>query len=143
VRLREVSLAVRDASSAAARFSALLAASSSDAVEVHVPPVDARFFSLDTGPVSVALMESTAAGSAIERFLERRGEGLFSITFEVDDIVAEMARMREAGAEFVLDDPLVLTDYSTGHARYRECLVAFTRPASTGHLLIELQELRP
>lgn len=87
-------------------------------------------------------MESTEAGSPIERFLAKRGPGLFSLTFAVDDIAAAMTDMRAQGAQFVLDEPLRLDDYSTGHARYRECLVNFTHPKTTGGLLIELQELR-
>jgi methylmalonyl-CoA/ethylmalonyl-CoA epimerase len=92
--------------------------------------------------VSVALMESTASGSPIERFLARRGPGLFSVTFAVDNIGEALAAMRAEGAEFVLDEPLRLEDYSTGHQRFRECLVNFTRPKTTGGLVIELQELR-
>jgi methylmalonyl-CoA/ethylmalonyl-CoA epimerase len=142
MKLREISLAVENLSAAAERFSALLGARPSDVIEVTTPPVQARFVSLDTGgPVSIALMESTEAGSAIERFLERRGEGLFSITFAVDDIGAAMSRMRKEGVEFVLGQPLLLKDYSTGHVRYRECLVNFTRPRSTGGLVMELQQL--
>lgn len=142
MRLREISLAVENLSTSTERFSALLGARPSEVVEVKTPPVQARFVSLDTGgPVSIALMESTEAGSAIERFLERRGEGLFSVTFAVDDIGAAMNDMRQQGVEFVLAEPLLLKDYSTGHAQYRECLVNFTRPRSSGGLVIELQQL--
>ena len=87
-------------------------------------------------------MESTEAGSAIERFLERRGPGLFSVTFKTNDIVADVERLRKEGAEFVLDEPLVLHNYSTGFETYAECLVNFTRPRSTGGVVLELQEFR-
>jgi methylmalonyl-CoA/ethylmalonyl-CoA epimerase len=143
VRLREISLAVEDLDAAAERFARILGAQSSQVIEVQQAPVQARFVSLDTGPVSIALMESTETGSPIERFLSKRGQGLFSVTFAVDDIGAAMADLHSGGVEFVLDQPMTLRDYSTGFARYRECLVNFTRPGTTDGLVIELQELRP
>ncbi len=142
MRLREISIAVGELDGAFAQFIQLLGAPGSEIVEVQQEPVQARFGSIDTGDVTVALMESTTGGSPIERFLERRGQGLFSLTFETSDIHAEMERLGRAGAEFVLPEPLVLEDYSTGFRRYRECLVNFTRPRSTGGVVLELQELR-
>lgn len=142
MKLREVSLAVSDMNGTAGLLSRLLQVDASPAVEVTVPPVEARFVSLRAGETSIAIMESTGPGSPIARFLAARGEALFSITFEVDDIHATMAHFRACGAEFVLDEPLVLSDYSTGFARYRECLVNFTRPSTTARIVIEVQELR-
>lgn len=142
MKLREVSLAVSDMNGTATLLSRLLQLDVSPPVEVKVAPVEARFVSLKAGATSIAVMESTGAGSPIDRFLKARGDALFSITFEVDDICAAMAHFRDCGADFVLEEPLVLADYSTGFARYRECLVNFTRPSTTARILIEIQELR-
>jgi len=142
MRLREVSMAAADHEATATLLARLFGAEASPQVEVGVPPVQARFRSMRCGDVSFAVMASTEAGSPIARFLEARGDGLFSITFEVEDITAAMTHFRDCGAVFVLDQALVLTDYSTGHDTYRECLVNFTRPKTTGGIVIELQEFR-
>lgn len=142
MRLSEVSIAVEDLRLAMAAFSSWLGTPASEVGEVRQVPVQARFASFDTGAVSIGIMESTGAGSPIERFLKARGPGLFSITFQTSDIAAEIARLEKAGAEFVLAEPLVLENYTNGLHRYRECLVNFTRPRSTGGVVLELQELR-
>ncbi len=142
MKLREVSMVASDCDGTAALLARLLDCEVSSAVECPEPPVQSRFASLRCGPATLAVMESTAPGSPIDRYVGARGEGLFSITFEVDDIDAAMAHFRECGAEFVCDEPVRLTDYSTGFDSYRECLVNFTHPRSTARILIELQELR-
>ena len=142
MRLREVSMVASDCGRTAALLARLLDCEVSPAVVCPDPPVQSRFASLRCGDATLAVMESTASGSPIDRFVTARGEGLFSITFEVDDIEAAMAHFRDCGAEFVCEEPVRLTDYSTGFDTYRECLVNFTHPRSTARILIELQELR-
>ena len=142
MRLREVSMVASDCDRTAGLLGRLLDCAVSEAVTCPEPPVQSRFASLRCGPATLAVMESTAPGSPIDRYVEARGEGLFSITFEVDDIEAAMAHFRDCGAEFVCEEPVRLTDYSTGFDTYRECLVNFTHPRTTARILIELQELR-
>lgn len=142
MRLREVSMVASDCDRTAGLLARLLDCEVSQAVTCPEPPVQSRFASLRCGPATLAVMESTAPGSPIDRFVDARGEGLFSVTFEVDDIEAVMVHFRDCGAEFVCEEPVRLTGYSTGFDTYRECLVNFTHPRSTARILIELQELR-
>lgn len=143
MRLVEISMAANRSEKLAPRLGRMLGVEQSEVTEDRTALIQARSIVLNTGSVLFAVMSSTDPGSPIDRFLASRGEGLFSISFEVDDITAAMTHFRECGAEFVLPEPLILLDWTNGFARYRECAVNFTRPRSTGGVCIELQELRP
>lgn len=71
----------------------------------------------DTGPV--------------KRHLERRGPGLHHLCFRTDDILADMARLRQRGYRFTTEEP------SPGAHGTK---VAFVHPKCTGGVLIELAE---
>jgi methylmalonyl-CoA/ethylmalonyl-CoA epimerase len=86
---------------------------------------------LDGGNTHVELLQSTVPGSLIDRFIEKRGEGLHHLCFEVDDIQAALAKLRQAGVRLVDEQPLP----GVGGA-----LVAFVHPAATGGVLLELSE---
>jgi len=70
-----------------------------------------------------------AGNEGLERFLDRRGPGLHHICFEVDDLPAALASLKEAGVRLIDDVP---RPGARGH------LVAFLHPASTGGVLFEL-----
>ena len=84
---------------------------------------------LQSGPNKIELLEALSGDSPIAKFLEKKGEGIHHIAFEVDDIVAEMARLKSA--EFVLlsDEPKPGADNK---------LVCFLHPRSTNGVLIEI-----
>lgn len=81
------------------------------------------------GSTKIELLEATEAGSPIARFLEKKGEGVHHIAFEVADIRAEMERL--AGEGFVL-----LSDTPRRGADNK--LVCFVHPRSAHGVLIEL-----
>ena len=60
---------------------------------------------LQSGPNKIELLEALSADSAIAKFLEKKGEGIHHIAFEVDDIVAEMARLKSEGFILLSDEP--------------------------------------
>ncbi len=93
--------------------------------------VDVAF--LPVGDSNVELMKPTVADSGVARFLEKRGPGIHHMCFEVDDIDAMMARLRERDIQLINDEP------QTGHGGYR---YAFVHPKSTGGVLVELYEMR-
>lgn len=92
--------------------------------------VDVAF--LPVGDSNVELMRPTTADSGVARYLEKRGPGIHHMCFEVDDIDAMLARLRERNIQLINDEPL------TGHGGYR---YAFVHPKSTGGVLIELYQL--
>jgi methylmalonyl-CoA/ethylmalonyl-CoA epimerase len=92
--------------------------------------VDVAF--LPAGGSNVELMKPTVADSGVARFLEKRGPGIHHLCFEVDDIEATLARLREHNAQLINEQPVV------GHGGRK---YAFVHPKSTGGVLVELYQL--
>jgi methylmalonyl-CoA/ethylmalonyl-CoA epimerase len=86
---------------------------------------------LPVGDTEVELLEPTSPESPIARFIEKRGEGIHHVAFEVDDIVKAMANLRSQGFRLIDEEPRI----GAGGAR-----VAFLHPRSTNGVLIELCE---
>ena len=84
-----------------------------------------------TGACSVELTEATDPQSPIGKFIARRGEGVHHLSFEVDDLQAELDRLRGEGFRLIDEQPRM------GAGGYR---IAFLHPASTNGVLIELSE---
>ena len=87
-----------------------------------------------TGENKIELLEATAAESAIARFLDKKGEGIHHIAFEVADIYAEMERLRSEGFVLLNETPKKGADNK---------LICFVHPKNTHGVLIEIcQEIR-
>lgn len=86
---------------------------------------------LPVGDSELELLEAVGDESPVARFLEKQGEGLHHICLQVDDIVAAMARLREAGARLVTQEPTI----GSGGA-----LVAFVHPRTANGVLLELSQ---
>jgi len=94
--------------------------------------VSTSFFK--NGPNKIELLEATNPESPIAKFLEKKGEGIHHIAFEVDDIVSEIERLKAEGFTILNETPKNGADNK---------LVAFLHPKSTNGVLIELcQEIR-
>ncbi len=85
-------------------------------------------FLLQNG-TKLELLESVEPDGIIARYIERKGEGMHHIAFEVDDIVAEMHRLKEAGFMLLTPEPKKGADNK---------LVCFVHPKNTNGVLIEL-----
>lgn len=88
---------------------------------------------LPIGDTYLQLLEPTDDSSTVAKFIERRGEGLHHIAIRVEDIDAELSRMKAAGARLIDEEP------RTGGGGHR---VAFVHPKTTHGILIELVEHR-
>jgi methylmalonyl-CoA/ethylmalonyl-CoA epimerase len=87
---------------------------------------------LPTGESEVELVKPTADESGVYRYLHRRGPGLHHICFQVDDIDACIAKMKEHGVRLINPEPVI----GTGGKK-----ISFIHPESTHGVLIELYEL--
>lgn len=85
----------------------------------------------DTGSGKVELLKSTVSGSVIEKFLEKRGEGIHHVCFEVDNINKAIIELKELNIDVISDRPTV------GAEGYK---VVFIHPKSTGGVLVELAQ---
>jgi catechol 2,3-dioxygenase-like lactoylglutathione lyase family enzyme len=108
------------------------------------PPVMAKFAGMMVGGVALGFMESTAPGSPIDRFIKRRGEGIFSLSLVVSDMDEAMNIFKAQGIEFVLDKPQEMSNYAVaGGKTYRKAKFNFAKPCKATHgVLWELQEFQ-
>ncbi len=87
-----------------------------------------------TGENKIELLEATNPESAIAKFIEKKGEGIHHIAFDVEDIYAEMARLKSEGFIILNEQPKKGADNK---------LVCFVHPKSANGVLIELcQDIR-
>ena len=84
---------------------------------------------LKIGDSKIELLESTTADGVISKFLEKKGEGIHHIAFEVEDIYAEMERLKNEGFVLLNEQPKVGADNK---------LVCFLHPKGTNGVLVEL-----
>ena len=82
---------------------------------------------------NLELLQSTEPGGQIAKFIEKRGQGIHHLSFEVDDIQTELDRLKEKGLKLINEKP-----YLNAH----KDLVAFIHPKSTFGILIELIQKR-
>ena len=86
---------------------------------------------LPIGDTQVELLEATDPESPVARFIEKRGEGVHHVAFEVDDVDEALEILREQGFRLIDETPRA----GAGGAR-----VAFVHPRTTNGVLIELCE---
>ena len=85
----------------------------------------------DTGRGKVELLKSISDDSTIEKFLNKKGEGIHHVCFQVDDIEQAISELKENNVSIVSETP------SIGAEGYK---IVFIHPKSTGGVLVELAE---
>jgi methylmalonyl-CoA/ethylmalonyl-CoA epimerase len=89
----------------------------------------------DVGGVKIELLEATNSNSPIAKFIEKRGEGIHHLAFEVLDIKESIHSYSEKGFSLLNDQPKTGADNKQ---------IAFMHPKSTNGVLVELcQEVKP
>jgi methylmalonyl-CoA/ethylmalonyl-CoA epimerase len=131
-KLSHVGIAVKDLRSSIALFSKLFGVDDVPTENVADQNVNVAF--IRTGGASVELTESTSADSPIAKFIGNRGEGVHHLSFEVDDIRAEIARLTKEGFQMIDREPRV------GAGGY---WIAFIHPKSTNGVLVEISQKIP
>jgi methylmalonyl-CoA/ethylmalonyl-CoA epimerase len=128
-RLTHVGIAVKRLEDSSKLFSKLLNTNHEHTEEVAEQKVRVSFFRIGEG--GIELLEPTSADSPIARFIEKRGEGVHHLSFEVDDLEAEIARLKREGFQMIDETP------RAGADGYR---VAFLHPKSTNGVLVEISQ---
>jgi len=128
-KLEHIGIAVKSIDQASKLFSALLGKPHYKVETVESEGVRTAFFEL--GGVKIELLESMRPDSAIARFIEKRGEGIHHLAFEVDDISSKISDYKKKGFEAINTEPKKGADNK---------MIGFLHPKSTGGVLIELCE---
>ena len=126
-KLEHIGIAVKDLTVSVPLFEKLLNSLCYKKETVESEKVTTAFFR--QGNTKIELVESTETDSVINKFIERKGEGLHHIAFEVMDIEAEMARLKKEGFQLINDVPKPGADNK---------LICFLHPKNTNGVLIEL-----
>jgi methylmalonyl-CoA/ethylmalonyl-CoA epimerase len=130
-KLEHIGIAVSSLTESVPLFEKLLNSQCYKREEVASENVITAFFRI--GDTKVELLESTTENGVISKFIEKKGEGLHHLAFEVADIEAEMARLKKEGFVLLAETPKKGADNK---------LVCFLHPKTTNSVLIELcQEL--
>ncbi len=126
-KIEHIGIAVKDLNASNDLFEKLFGAPAYKSEEVASEGVRTSFFM--NGPNKIELLAATNAESPIAKFLEKKGEGIHHIAFDVDDIVAEIERLKGEGFVVLNETPKKGADNK---------IVAFLHPKSTNGVLIEL-----
>lgn len=126
-KIEHIGIAVKSLSVSVPLFEKLLNTHCYKTETVESEKVNTAFFR--TADTKIELLETTQPDGAIARFLEKRGEGLHHIAFEVKDIEAEMSRLKNEGFVLLSEQPMPGADNK---------LICFLHPKSTNGVLIEL-----
>jgi len=127
MKLEHIGIAVRDLKSSNKLFADLFGKVSYKLEEVSSEAVRTSFFRF--GESKVELLEATNMNSPIAKFIEKRGEGIHHMAFEVQDIQAEIERLSKLGYQIIDPKPKDGADNKR---------VVFLHPKSTNGVLIEL-----
>lgn len=130
-RIDHIGIAVKDLRRASETYTRLLGKPSYKTEIVESEQVQTAFF--ECGESKVELLEAVGEPSVLTRFIEKRGEGVHHIAFHVDDIKAEIERLKGEGFEFIADEPRPGADNK---------LVCFLHPRGLHGVLVELCQER-
>ncbi len=128
-RIHHVGIAVRSLEEAAARFGLVLGLERG--ARYDLPEFGVKALFLPVGEGNLELLEPLGEGSTVASFLEKRGEGMHHVCFEVEDIEKSLADFAAQGARLIDEKP---RPGAGGH------LVAFVHPKSTHGVLVELKQ---
>ena len=127
-----IGIAVKDLTVSIPLFEKLLNTACYKTESVESEHVKTAFF--QNGQTKIELLESSTSDGVIARFIEKKGEGIHHIAFEVADIEAEMERLRQDGFVLLNEKPKKGADNK---------LVCFLHPKGTNGVLIEIcQDIR-
>ncbi|MCE2972190.1 MAG: methylmalonyl-CoA epimerase [Sediminibacterium sp.] len=130
-KIEHVGIAVKNLADSLPLYEKLLASECYKLERVESEGVITAFFR--AGESKIELLESADPDGVIAKYISQRGEGLHHIAFEVADINAEMARLKEAGFRLLRDEPSRGADNKW---------VCFIHPKSAGGVLVELCQER-
>ncbi len=126
-KIEHIGIAVKNLALSVPLFENLLNSTCYKTELVESEMVNTAFFK--TGDSKIELLESTDPNGVIAKFIERKGEGLHHIAFDVADIKAEMKRLQVEGFVLLSEEPKLGADNK---------LVCFLHPNGTNGVLIEL-----
>ncbi len=132
LKVEHIGIAVKELASSIPLFEKLLNSQCYKTEMVESERVNTAFFR--QGDTKIELLESTDPEGVIARYVEKKGEGIHHIAFEVENIEAEMERLKQEGFILLNEKPKQGADNK---------LVCFLHPKTSNGVLVELcQEIK-
>ena len=125
--IEHIGIAVKSLADSIPLFEKLLNTSCYKTETVESEHVNTAFF--QTGQTKIELLESATSDGVIARYVEKKGEGIHNIAFDVADIRAEMKRLQDEGFTLLSPEPKKGADNK---------LVCFLHPKGTNGVLVEI-----
>ncbi|HVG13417.1 MAG TPA: methylmalonyl-CoA epimerase [Chitinophagaceae bacterium] len=132
LKVEHIGIAVDSLAQSIPLFEKLLNTSCYKTEEVWTEKVRTAFFK--KGDTKIELLQAIAEDSVVKKFLEKKGEGIHHIAFEVDNIEEEMKRLEGEGFTLLNNKPKDGADNK---------LICFLHPKNTNQVLIELCQEKP
>ena len=126
-KVEHIGIAVKDLNTSISLYEQLLGSTCYKTESVASEQVNTAFFLQNH--TKIELLSSTNPHGVIAKFIDKKGEGLHHIAFEVPDIIAEMNRLKNAGFTLLNEQPKIGADNK---------LVCFVHPKNCNGVLIEL-----
>ncbi|GAA4310542.1 methylmalonyl-CoA epimerase [Pontixanthobacter gangjinensis] len=126
-RIEHIGIAVKDLEAANKTYAAMMGAEPYKSETVDGEGVTTSFFKV--GESKIELLAGTRPDSPISKFIEKRGEGIHHMAFYVDDIRAEIERLKKEGFRLLNEEPKPGADNK---------IVAFMHPKDANGVLVEL-----
>ncbi|MFH5832750.1 methylmalonyl-CoA epimerase [Halalkalibaculum sp. DA384] len=127
MRIDHIGIAVSDLEDAIATYESLLDSECYKREVVAGQQTETAFFR--TGESKVELLGSTAPDSVIQKYIEKHGEGMHHVAFEVENIDEELKRLKRKGFALLNEEPVEGADNK---------LVAFIHPKDNRGVLVEI-----
>lgn len=129
-KISHIGIAVKNLNEAMKKFSNLMNSTAYKIETVDEQKVKVAMFKI--GESRIELIEPTSQDSPVARFIEKRGEGIHHIAFEVENLKTELERLNKLGFELIDREPRYGAD---------NCFIAFVHPKSSAGVLVELVEV--
>ncbi len=126
-KIEHIGIAVKDLAASNQIFEDILGVAPYKQEEVQSEHVLTSFFQV--GESKIELLQATSPDSAIAKYLEKNKEGIHHIAFDVEDIMAEIARLKAKGYTLIHESPKEGADNK---------IIAFMHPKSSNGVLVEL-----
>lgn len=132
MKLEHIGIAVKSLGISDALFAKLLGKESYKQESVEREGVVTSFYA--AGESKIELLEVSKEESPVAKFIDKKGEGIHHLAFGVENILAEVERLKKEGFQFISEEPKEGADNK---------LVVFLHPKSTNGVLIELCQEKP
>ena len=126
-KIEHIGIAVKNLKTSNLVFSKIFGKEPYKTEEVESENVLTSFFQV--GPNKIELLQATSEESAISKFIDKKGEGIHHIAFDVDNIYTEIERLKKEGFKLIYDQPKKGADNK---------LITFLHPKNSNGVLIEL-----